>query len=76
MSAVLPLHTIDVHEPDVRLVNEARYRQRMTWALAIHVMPGEPMQFAIDQGGWFFEGRSISVPHACSNSVICGVVMK
>ena len=59
--AVLPLDSVDIDQPEIRLVDERRRLQRVTHVLVPHVVPGEASELLIDQRRQLFQRRRIPI---------------
>jgi len=59
--AIPPFDSIDVDQPQVRLVHQRRRLQRMIRPLPAHVVPGETVELLIDQRDQSVEGGAVAL---------------
>ena len=59
--AIPPFDSIDVYQPQVRLVHQRRRLQRMIGPLLAHIAPCETVELLIDQRDQSVEGGSVAL---------------
>jgi hypothetical protein len=50
VSAILPVHVLRIHQPQVRLVHESGGLEAVACSFAAHAPSGDPLQLLMDEG--------------------------
>jgi hypothetical protein len=57
---ILPAHTLRVHEPQVRLVDQSRRLEAVLPSFTPHAPPRDAMQLGLDEGHKPFERTAVA----------------
>ena len=61
VGAILPTHVLELHQPQVDLVDERRGLQRVTFIFPGHLAARQAVQFVVDQGRQVLQGGLVPV---------------
>jgi hypothetical protein len=59
--AILPAHTLDIHQTKIGLVDQRRGLEGLPGMLLAHVPVGDLVQFGVDQRRQLVEGRLVAI---------------
>src|SRR5438045_2960031 len=61
MGAILPLHSLIIHQAHIGFINQSRSLQAVAGALTFHVAARQAAQFVINDGGQPRQGPLVSI---------------